>query len=369
MLRMRRIAFVTTLLVLALGPSRVDAKPSSSTLADIDAAATTVAIVTFAGPTTPNAPAYDLTVDRVIRGVGAPGSKLHVKAAPWGHAHMNPGDRVVAFVDASGTWLAFANNVVGPSLENGVLHLEGFDDFDAHLVTPGFVTLAQLEGLVARHVPLAWTFHGKLLLPTASGLAPSSIEISAQAPSNVVTGMPPTAGFPSPTVAVGTWPDTLVTVDWSRNLSRPLALRGVPVGKNADGSIEVTFRLEYPELLSEADLRKYVADPKLGHPYHVLALDAGTRHDAVVLSRDIGRIGTLDDGTEIVEAQLAPDRFLRGLGVKVSLPPTSYRPQSGGFVDALLEELFLGPIACARIANGASVPCRLRYVETRFATP
>jgi hypothetical protein len=288
---------------------------------------------------------------------------IRVKASPEGHAYFPNGTRLVAFIDASGAWTASATLAAGPSLEDGVLRVAGFYDFNAHLVTPGVLTLDQLEAYVTKGTRPAWTFRGKILLATPSGLSPSTFEVTAQAPSNVVTGMPPVAGFPAPTVEVGAWQGTDVTVTWDRNLTRPLQLEGEAVGKNADGSIAVLYRTSYPGLLTEAELRRYVADPKLGHPYYELRVElAGGSSLPLVLDKEIGRIGTL--GTmDIGETSLAPGRYIKAGAVTVALAPATHKALSRGTSNGLVEELMSGPVACT---YAGATPCTVRYVGTKL---
>ncbi len=364
---MRRALFAVIFGLAALSPTAARAEPSLSTLSAIERGSTLVAIVRFAGPAIPRATGYDFVVERALRGSATPSATIHVNRSPDGHAYLSPGTRVVAFVDASGTWNAYASVLAGPSLEDGVLRLQGFDDFDAHLVTPGVMTLAQLEASV-RGAPVAWTFRGKVLLATPSGLAPSSIEVTARAPSNAVAGMPRIAGFPSPTVAVDSWGDPAVSITWNRDLGRPLVLEGTPVGKNADGSIAVEYRASYPGLLTEADFRRYLGDARLGHPYYTLRVEMAGGSVPVVLDREIGRIGTLG-GAAITATSLAPSRRIDAGGTAVALAPSTYRARSGGTTNALVEEAMVGPIACTFVTPAASTPCRLRYLDTRFASP
>jgi hypothetical protein len=213
-------------------------------------------------------------------------------------------------------------------------------------VTPGVLTLDQLEAYVTTGTRPAWTFRGKILLAGPSGLSPSTFEVTARAPSNVVTGMPPVAGFAAPTVEVGAWQGTDVTVTWDRNLTRPLQLEGEAVGKNPDGSIAVLYRTSYPGLLTEAELRRYLADPKLGHPYYELQVDLGGGTPLpLVLDKDIGRIGTLG-AQDIGETSLAPGRYIKAGGTTVTLAPATHSARSRGTSNGLVEELMAGPVAC-----------------------
>lgn len=366
-IRVRRVLLSFLFLWLVTSSPNTHAEPMVTTLDSVVKGAKHVWIASFlAPPAGSNTLDYDLVVERVLRGSAAPKSTMRVKAAN-GHAYFKNGTRIVAFVDGSGSWTAYAKEFAGPSLEDGVLRVEGFYDFNAHLVTPGVMTLAQLEAFVVKGTPLAWTFRGKILLASPTGLAPSSIDVSAQAPSNVVTGMPAFSGFPSPTVHVGSWMGTDATVEWNRTLGRPLVLEASAIGKNPDGSIAVEWRTSYPTLLTEAEFKKYLADPKLGHPYYVLEVATPGTKMPLVLDKEIGRIGTL--GTmSISETSLAPNRYIKTSSVTITLAPSKITSRARGTSSGLMDELYAGPIACEYTTAGTSVPCTIRRVDTSFTT-
>jgi hypothetical protein len=222
---------------------------------------------------------------------------------------------------------------------------------------------------MAKKVPLAWTFCGKLLLPTSKGLQPSSIAITARAPANAVSGLPAVAGFPVPTVHVGAGYSDDLRVDYQTTLGRPLRLVATVTGKNADGSIAVSYRLDEPPILREADLRRYLSTPSLGHPYYVLRVTlASGKTEPLVLDQEIGRVGTLDNAA-ISTVSLAPSRFIQAGSTTVTLSPAAFQTTARGTTGALVEELLAAPITCVYDAGGLRTPCSLSYVETRFATP
>ena len=102
---------------------------------------------TTVGPN--NTPVITVDVDHVIRGRARLGPMV-VKDSPDGHVFLN-NERVVAFVDAGALrWVG--KLAAGASLETGVIRLEGFFDFNAHVVQPGIVTLAQLRTALATGV-------------------------------------------------------------------------------------------------------------------------------------------------------------------------------------------------------------------------
>src|SRR5262245_52471426 len=141
----------------------VEARPKLSQLDDIVQRSTTIVIARFAPPSDPGrATAYELVVERSLRG-SVPHGLLRVLPSLDGHADFTKETRLVAFIDGTNHWIAYGVAAAGPSLEDGVLRLSGFNDENAHLVTPGVVTLAPLEARIVRDTPLSWTFRGPVL--------------------------------------------------------------------------------------------------------------------------------------------------------------------------------------------------------------
>lgn len=374
------------LLPLALGLVNVAGERTShaelmvTSWADLDAASKSVVIARLAKVVGPAAAptAYELTVERALRGAAT--GTIVVRPSADGHAHFAVGTRLVAFVNGSSEWRAAASleSGTGTSLEDGVLRVEGFYDFDGHWISPGVMTLPMLESYLKGTTP-TWTFRGKVKV--GGSTAPSTIEVVATSAggTSTVTGMPPMAGFPAPAVHVGPWMGNAVEVDWQRDLGRPLALVGTATGKNADGSIAVEWRPSYPGTLTEADFRRYLADPKLGHPYYVIdvALADGT-HASLQLGREIGRVGELTPAgggpLPISSLSTAPVRNVVTGSVTLVLDPprTPVASTHAGSVADLASELYAGPIGCSWTkagAGGATQRCTLGAITTRFAPP
>ena len=207
----------------------------------------------------------DLDVERAIRGTAS--GAFHVAMPTAGAATPYAvGTRLVAFV-SHGVWTTVALASAG-TLETSVLHFEALPVCcDATGISPAIATLAQIESNAAG-TPLAWTFRGNLELATPTGPARSTIDIEALAPSNAVRGLPTMSGWAAPTVQVGYGPKSAVMITWNvvRRPSGPLRIVGEATGKNADGSIAVTYRVTEPAGVSERDLRRFLVDVTLSHP-------------------------------------------------------------------------------------------------------
>src|SRR5512138_435671 len=141
------LALVVLLLGLSIAPSARSA-PMSTDFSMIRANAAIVALGTVhqvAGPN--NAAILTVDVDKVIRGTAARGP-LAVKESPDGHVSVD-NERVVAIVDNAGALRWVGRLVAGASLETGVILFQGFFDFNAHIVHPGLMTLAEMQKLFA----------------------------------------------------------------------------------------------------------------------------------------------------------------------------------------------------------------------------
>lgn len=343
-------------------PSAAEAKPMTSNLSDILARSPTIVIATYQPPPAGSEEKHHslLQIERTIR--GSVRSKDLIVYSHGGSPEMGAPIRLVAFLTAQDGWVAFARPLAGPSLEEGVLHLEGFYDFNAHYINPGLMTLEQLEALALNGTPLTWTFRGKLLLPSPAGLVPSTIEIVATAPQNLVSGMPPMAGFAAPDVSVPMSGRTIY-LDWDHTKGRQLILTGRLVGKLPDGSIAVEFEMSRPHILDEQSFRQFLATPTRGSHSYVMEIQKGKDRIPVVL-------GEWQDGTlgtrPITESVLSSAGYIRAAGVEVKIAPTPYQPRSSGGPAELIEELMMGPLLCTYKTARTTTPCTLRYVSTRL---
>jgi len=116
--------------------------------ATIRASAVIIALGTVHQIAGPNGKALvTVDVDKPIRGNVTRGP-LAVKESPDGMITVD-NERVVAFVDGNGALRWVGRLIAGASLETGVIELQGFFDFNAHLVHPGVMTLAQMQSFLA----------------------------------------------------------------------------------------------------------------------------------------------------------------------------------------------------------------------------
>lgn len=157
-------AFAVLLSLAAVRDAR--AVPMSTDLATIRAEATTIVVGVVHLAIPGGVLEETIDVDTVVRGTAHPG-RMKVLPSPDGTVDVD-GARVVAFVDAKGRLRWVGVPVAGPSVEDGVLLLHGFLDQNAHLVSPGLMSLAQLRGYLATG-RLEQTYRVTLAFPDGHG--------------------------------------------------------------------------------------------------------------------------------------------------------------------------------------------------------
>lgn len=139
----RALRFAAALVALAalaaLGAPRAEAAPMWTPLATLRAEATTIVLGTVS-------PDLVVHVDAVVRGTSMLGPRK-VKPSPDGHTSVSGRALVALDKDDRLRWAGAL--VAGRDLETGVIHLHGFFDWNAHVVSPGVLTLDQLRSFLA----------------------------------------------------------------------------------------------------------------------------------------------------------------------------------------------------------------------------
>jgi len=166
---MRLQLLIVAIVATAVTPG--EAAPMYTKLVDVRASSAIVVI----GVVRHDAGGLSMDVERVIRGPATTG-RLNMSDSPDGHVDI-AGKRVVAFVEAGALrWVG--ELIAGPSIESGVLRLRGFFDFNAHVVSPGVMSLAELESFLTTG-KLDQTFAATLAFPDGHGvLQPSSKKLA-----------------------------------------------------------------------------------------------------------------------------------------------------------------------------------------------
>lgn len=172
-----RVGLATLVMALAilLHGATASAVPMYSDFATIRAQVRDVVIGTV--HRTPSA--LTISVDKVVQGSASAPSVMVVKDAPNETVSVD-GARVLGLVDKSGQLRWVGQLSSGRTIEDGVLSLHGFFDFNAHLVSPGIATLADVKTLLSTGA-LTQNYAGTLTFPDGHGaLRRSSKHIKLQ---------------------------------------------------------------------------------------------------------------------------------------------------------------------------------------------
>ena len=251
-----------------------------------------------------------------------------------------PGE-FVAFLDKNRVWRFSAVPLAGEKVDSAVLSISGFYDFDAHLVTPGLITLAQLKRYL-KDGTLHYSFSGPLWFPQHGNKSwkPGSLRINGtyDAVNNTahVTGLGKLAGFPvEPIVFIDSsrGNGALIHLVYSRRGDRPLEITGTVEGLDVKtGTINARFAVVAPDVLTQARLEKYLADSRLGHCYYSFRLRCAATKEypqlrdlSLTLEKESGTVGYLEGwGRESLEIGATsfhgPMQFTQSVSGKVPAP-------------------------------------------------
>ena len=333
---MLRRALVLLLAIIAIAPS-AESAPMYTDFATIRTSAVTIAFGTVRQAAAPNGTAViTLDVDKVVRGTVTRGP-LAVKESPDGIITVN-NERVIAFVDGNGALRWVGRLVAGASLETGVIQLQGFFDFNAHLVHPGLMTFAQLQTMLATGL-LDQTFDATLAFRDGhGGFARSArtltIQFAPLARTLHVIGSTP----------VCLSPNALFGLDWksfelrftdtcqtATGASRSLDLDGKYTGVDAaTGHIQVELVPTRP-LMTEAEYATFSADGAIADMTSVvgIALSDGTSWTWRV-EKDVVDPSGKAHAAGSVGMSLNGDEYDFDGGVKIALNPGAGVGSSGG---------------------------------------
>jgi hypothetical protein len=269
---------------------------------------------------------------------------------------------VLAFVDRTGQLRWVGQLAKGHAIEDGVLSLHGFFDFNAHLVTPGIATLAQVKVLLKTGA-LMQRYAGTLTFPDDRGvLRPSKKHLTVLydpvAHGGAVLGPSP-ACLNSGSVRGVEWQSLRVSFSdgcatQTASRSRALTLAGRMTGVNAKtGELQMEL-IPVEPYLAEVDYDHFLADGSFASVTRVIAV---TQSDGGVSEWRVGE-GLVDAAGKLLEpagfsaglldggVPVATTRFEGGTGITLSPSP----PNEGLDSDAALVHA---------VQTGAITSCRL----------
>lgn len=283
---MRRIVFVLLLLLLAV-PVPASGAPMHTDFATIRKDAVTIVIGTVRV-----APTGDITIDveKAIRGT-APTGLMKVNKSPDGHLSFSD-ERVVAFLTGANELRWVGRKVAGGTIETGVLQLSGFFDFNAHLVSPGMMTLVQLGSMLSTGT-LTQTLGVTLAFPDGKGGRKTSSKKFTIA-YDPLTRKASAPGFSAACLDL----NSVYGLEWGQlevsfadtcprkgNSSRSLRLEGKPTGADAAGNMQFELVPSGP-VMTEAEYDGFLMDASLLDVVRVVKLALA---DGSVWSWQIGK--------------------------------------------------------------------------------
>lgn len=280
-----------------LAATAADAAPMFTKLSDVRAKSAQVVVGTVttskAGPT--------IDVEYSLRG-NAPKGPMKVGRSPDGHVWVPQGKppRVVAFIDKQNRFRWIGKLIAGPTLETGVIRVEGFFDFNAHLVGPGVMTLSQLHKYLTYGGTMHQRFRATLAFPDGKG----GLRRTRR---TITVDYDP---FKRTTVVRGPrWPclrnASLMPPSWGRfsvrfycrHSNRRLVLEGPITGKHKSGVILAEVTPSGP-VLYEREFNRYVGSAKHTQVRRVVRIDAGKRSWRWVVDKGIyDAVGRLHKAT------------------------------------------------------------------------
>ena len=280
---MHRLAIA---LIVLLAPALAHAEPMFTPLTEVYAKTETIVIARMKLSEQPAklGPAV-IHVEEVLHGVSKIG-KREVGVC-GGHAGVPQQQPFVGFLDESGGLCFIATPMNGGDVREDVLQVQGFYDFNAHLVGPSMATVPQIRSALAGK-PHTFTFRGALHVvdTKTGGLAPTKHEISVRCfytiekgcETSKVEGLEWIEDFPEPSFGLSAW-DPIVHLSYRGSWPRPLEIQGHIGGWDAKRKEHtVRFEATMPDLLTSEQLETYLKDPKLSHAvwHYTLTLSDGT---------------------------------------------------------------------------------------------
>jgi hypothetical protein len=247
----------------------------------------TIAVAKLVDSPEPQNPTCTLDFVQVLKGTLKPG-KHKVSYDDYPNLEKNEREFVV-FLDEKMKWRFVATPLDGTKpMNQNVLEVRGFYNWNAHFVTPGLVTIEQLQGYI-KDRSLVYRFRGAIYFPQAGKLEwkASSLAMtgSFDAVGNKVDvkGLPKLEGFPvQPQVHVhgGRFDSPGVELEYSRSGNRPLMIASkVDRLDSETGEFVLRFFVIAPEVLTQNSFEDYLSDEKRGPCYHTFRLQCAPTKD------------------------------------------------------------------------------------------
>ncbi len=314
-------------------------------------------------------------VEYAVRGAARAG-RMPVGESPDGHVFLGTDPsrrpRVLALIDDQKRLRWVGELVAGPDLEHGVIRLHGFFDYNAHVVEPGLLTLAQLEHYLSSG-DLVQQFRARLTFPDRKGgleVTDDRFEVEYDAiarTTGAVRGLT-MACLGHPQLTSPAWGDFRLFF-YCRKRQRTLTLAGGFTGVDAKtGAILVDVAPLSPFLYRD-EFATYIGDPAItgvDRRVDVKLGDGATWHwqveDRLIdPKKGVHRARGQTVGSSSGGGQRSTYRIYRFAGVALKITYTESRPGWASDTFSLLQLVDRGAIKrCGFRHAGKHQRCRLR---------
>jgi hypothetical protein len=252
-----------------LGVPAVWAKSKHTSFKDVIARSETIVIAKVKKAPKYGSSRTQLDVLEVLKGKLKPG-KHEVRFADLPHGGR---DEFIAFLDKDRIWRFTAAPLNAKKVKQAVLGISGFNDYNAHWVSPGLLTWQQLQAYL-QDGSLRYKFRGPIYFPQPgkSSWKAGSLRLrgsyDAVRESAHVQGLPGLKGLPAEPEVFFHYDRTdggRIDLEYSCDRNRPLHLFGRVVGLDPKSNeIRARFAVSAPEVLLQKTLEAYLADARLG---------------------------------------------------------------------------------------------------------
>jgi hypothetical protein len=382
---MGRIKFALFLLF-TMGVSRISAGPMYTEFSEMIKNSRYIFIGTFTGfegGNQNNAHHYNFTVDQILK--GDPNTKIKLGRSESGGFYGMAGNKYVVFVNKKDQfeWMGFITGQADIS-DNTVLSLQGFCDWNAHIVSPGNISLGQLKQYINTG-SYSGKVHGPVNFFSAASKKMETSPIYIEADYiykdsltwNVsVNGIGLNDFNKKPDFYLPSFYDRRIGIQYNRNIYRSLSFDGEINDEQVNGyDWEVNFYVSAPEEISYEDFKKYMNDATLPPPYFNLVLTTEDNKAYPISFHNSFETILSMDGKDLenMGMQLAPKRILtfgkQPYQVEMIMDSCVVpRSQLEGLSihHLLIRELLYGPITGTLKKDAKEIKCTLSYESSSF---
>ena len=221
-----------------------------------------------------------------------------------GAVELAIGTYCVAFINNNDAfeWVG-TSNTVHKNLDNSLLFLQGFYDFNAYIVAPATISISQLKEYL-KNDSYSGSVYGDVhfFSNTTKKMeaSPIHIEVNYTYKDNVITNEVTINGIElndftkKPVFSLPFW-DNIVTVEYESNGYRPLEIRGkILEDYSTANRFNAMFWLYAPEELTYDEFIDFVKTTSYGPPYFECEVKTEANKIYTLLINDeMGRIGKL----------------------------------------------------------------------------